>query len=395
MLSDIIQKDKQYYMNTFGDRLPVMFKSGHGMTLTADNGDEYKDFLGGIAVNALGHSHPTLVNALKKQAEQLVHTSNLYYIENQTLLAEKLALCSCADKIFFANSGAEANEGAFKLAKIYHYKKNSPRYEIISLNKSFHGRTIAAVAATGQQKYQKPYAEFTNGFKQVEMNDFEAFTSAVTDKTAAVVLELIQGESGVHPMDKEYVKKVRQYCTENDIVFIVDEVQTGMGRTGHMFAYQLYDVEPDIFTLAKALGGGVPIGAICAKDKFAAFEPGDHGSTFGGNPFATAAGLAVLKAFGEENLVENAGSMGEYFINKLKALKASYPEKITDVRGAGLLIGVELDTNIASAVFKKLFEKKYLTSLRGSTIRVAPPLIITKSDIDGFINALAEALNEI
>ncbi len=395
MLKEIITKDKAYYMNTFGDRLPVMFKEGHGMKLTAEDGTVYTDFLGGIAVNALGHSHPVLVKALEDQVSKLIHTSSLYYIENQTLLAEKLVKSSCADKVFFANSGAEANEGAFKLARMYHYKKGSGRYEIISLGDSFHGRTIATVAATGQKKYQTPYREFTNGFKQVPMNDFEAFRAAVTDKTAGVIMELIQGESGVHPTDRDFVLKVREYCTEHDIVLIFDEVQTGMGRTGQLFAYRLYGIEPDVFTLAKALGGGIPIGAVCAKDKFCAFEPGDHGTTFGGNPLATRAGLAVFEVFEKEGLVENARVMGEYFRSCADALAREFPEKITDVRNAGLLVGIELAPEIARTVFEKLFEKKYLTSLCHETLRLAPPLIVTKEDIDGFCAALREALNEI
>ncbi len=395
MSEEIIQKDKQYYMNTFGNRLNVTFESGKGMKLTADNGEVYTDFLAGIAVSALGHSHPILVQALQEQVGKLLHTSSLYYIKNQTLLAEKLVERSCADKVFFCNSGAEANEGAFKLAKIYHYKKGEDKYEIISLTSSFHGRTIATVAATGQEKYQKPYREFTNGFKQVEMNDFEAFKAAVSDKTAGVIMELVQGESGVYPMDPEYARKVREYCTEHDIVMIIDEVQTGMGRTGYMFAHQMYGIEPDVFTLAKALGGGVPIGAVCAKDKFAAFEPGDHGTTFGGNPLATRAGLAVFEAYEKEHIVENAHAMGEYFREQADKLAAEYPASIVEVRNAGLLVGIELKPEIAPVVFKKLFEKKYLTSLCHNTLRLAPPLIVTKSDIDGFIDTLKEVLAEI
>ena len=301
MLDEVIQLDKKYYLNTFGDRLPVCFEKGEGMKLFDDKGNTYYDFLGGIAVNALGHGHKDFINALKNQLDKVVHTSSLYYIENQAKLAQKLVENTCAEKAFFANSGAEANEGAFKLAKIYYYKKGLDKYEIITLDKSFHGRTLATVAATGQEKYQKPYRPLTPGFKQVEPNNFKAIEDAVTDKTAAIMIELIQGESGVHPMDKEYVEKLRKLCDEKDIILIFDEVQTGMGRTGYLFAHQMYGVEPDIFTSAKALGGGIPIGAVCAGKKVAsAFEPGDHGTTFGGNPFATAAGLAVFDIFEKE-----------------------------------------------------------------------------------------------
>ena len=394
MLNDIIALDKKYYMNTFGDRLPVCFEKGEGLKLFDENGKVYYDFLGGIAVNALGHGHKDFIAALKNQLDKVIHTSSLYYIENQAKLAQKLAENTCAERTFFANSGAEANEGAFKLAKIYYYKKGIDKTEIISLDHSFHGRTLATVAATGQPKYQKPYKPLTPGFIQVEPNNFSAIENAVTDKTAAIMIELIQGESGVHPMDKEYVEKIRKLCDEKDILLIVDEVQTGMGRTGYLFAHQLYGVEPDIFTSAKALGGGIPIGAVCAGKKVAdAFEPGDHGTTFGGNPFATAAGLAVFDIFEKENLVENAKTVGAYFKEKLNELKDNSDGKITDVRGEGLLIGIQLKDEIAKDTFKKLFDKGFLISLcGGNTIRIAPPLILKKEEADLFVDALKEIL---
>lgn len=386
-LEEIISLDKENYMNTFGSRLSVAFERGEGINLYATDGRVFKDFLGGIAVNTLGHSHPTLTAALHEQVDKLLHTSNLYYIENQALLAAELVKRTCADRAFFCSTGAEANEGAIKLAKIYHYKKGTNKYGVVSLDKSFHGRTIATVAATGQEKYQKPYRPLPDGFKQVPANDFDALLSAVDEHTAAILLEPIQGESGVRPLDIEYLKAVRQLCDERDIVLIFDEVQTGMGRTGELFAYMATGVEPDIFTSAKALGGGVPIGAFCAKQKFAdAFEPGDHGTTFGGNPLACAAGLAVFKAYDEEKLIENAKAMGEYFIDKLNNIES---DKITEVRGKGLLIGIELAPEAAKQVFTGLFDKGYLTSLcGGTTIRIAPPLTINKDDIDGFAAAL-------
>ncbi|MCH5213174.1 MAG: aspartate aminotransferase family protein [Oscillospiraceae bacterium] len=397
MLNDVIASDKKYYMNTFGDRLPVSFTHGEGMKLYADNGDIYYDFLGGIAVNAIGHCHPKFKEAMKAQIDKLVHTSSLYYIENQAALAKKLVESTCADKAFFCNSGAEANEGAFKLARMYFYKKGLDKSEIISLDHSFHGRTIATVAATGQEHYQAPYRPFTNGFLQVEPNSFEELEKAVNDKTAAIIVELIQGESGVHPMDVEYAKKVRKLCDDKGIIMIVDEVQTGMGRCGRLFAHELYGVEPDIFTCAKALGGGVPIGAVCAKAEVAAaFEPGDHGTTFGGNPLATAAGLAVFDVIETEGLVENSAKMGKLFKDKLEFVQAKHPDKIVDVRGEGLLIGIELKPEIASVVFKKLHEKKMLTSLcKGLTIRVAPALNITENEIDLFVEKLNETMEEI
>lgn len=294
-LNDIINLDKKYYMGVFGNRTPASFQYGKGINLWDTEGKKYYDFLGGIAVNALGHSHPALVSAIKEQAEKLIHCSNLYYIENQAILAQKLAECSCADRVFFANSGAEANEGAIKLARKYFKKLEKPeKYEIITLLKSFHGRTLTTATATGQEKYKKPYEPLTPGFKHVPINDFGALEAAIGPNTCAVMLEPIQGESGVNPLDATYMKQVKQLCEDNGLLLIFDEVQTGLGRTGKLFGYQHYNVEPDIFTLAKALGGGVPIGALLAKEYVAAaFEPGDHGSTFGGNPFACAAGIAA------------------------------------------------------------------------------------------------------
>ena len=395
-LEEIKNLDKKYYMNTFGDRLPVAFEKGEGIALYSTDGEKYYDFLGGIAVNALGHNNKILTEAIKEQADKVLHTSNLYYIENQAVLAKLLCEHSCADKAFFCSTGAEANEGAIKLAKKYFYNKGSDKYEIISLDKSFHGRTIATVSATGQEKYQKPYRPLVPGFIQVEPNNFKAMESAVTDKTAAILIELIQGESGVYPMDKEYVASLRKLCDEKDIILIFDEVQTGMGRTGEYFAHQYYGIEPDIFTCAKALGGGIPIGAVCAKDFVAsAFTPGDHGTTFGGNPLACAAGIAVFKAYEQENILDNVKKISAYFMGALKELKNSYPDKIVDLRNAGLLIGIELKPDISKAVFKGLFENKYLTSLCTNTIRIAPPLIITKSDADGFISALEKVLNTL
>lgn len=391
--NEIAALDRQYYMNTFGERIPVSFSKGEGMHLYTDNGVAYTDFLAGIAVSAVGHSHPTLVDAICNQAKHVLHVSNYYYIEQQALLAEKIASNSVADKVFFANSGAEANEGALKLAKIYHYKKgNSHKYQVITLENSFHGRTLATAAATGQEKFSAPYHPLTPGFVYVPANDTDAFGRAVTENTGAVMLEMIQGESGVHPLDKAYVEAVADICKENDIVLICDEVQTGMGRTGKLFAYEHYGIEPDIFTLAKALGGGVPIGAVCAKDAVAqSFAPGDHGSTFGGNPLACAAGLAVFEIFENEHLVENSCRVGEYFKEELEKLAEKTP-CIKEVRGRGLMLGVEFQDAIAGEIKHKLFEKRYLTGATATTLRILPPLIVTKSDVDAFIKTLSEIL---
>lgn len=391
--SEIAKLDRQYYMNTFGERIPVSFRKGEGIRLYSDSGDVYYDFLAGIAVNAVGHSHPVFVNALCEQAKKLIHVSNYYYIEQQALLAKKIVSVSAADKVFFANSGAEANEGAIKLAKIYQYKKGNPeKYEIITLENSFHGRTLATVAATGQEKFSAPYHPLTPGFCYVPINDLDAFKAAVNGKTCAVMLEMIQGESGVHPLDLEYVKAVHKICKERDILFICDEVQSGMGRTGKLFAYEHYGVEPDIFTLAKALGGGVPIGAVCAKDFVAAsFAPGDHGSTFGGNPLACAGALAVFDIFEKENLVENSRIVGAYFMQRLASLSKKV-SCIKEVRGKGLMIGVEFTEPNANEIKHKLFEQHYLTGATATTLRILPPLIVTQADVDAFMNVFEQIL---
>ncbi|NLX77720.1 MAG: aspartate aminotransferase family protein [Clostridiaceae bacterium] len=396
-LGEIIQKDKKYYMNTFGDRVPVCFTHGRGILLYDTEGNEYHDFFAGIAVSALGHSHSVLVNAICEQAKKLIHCSSLYYIEQQANLAELIVKNSCADRVFFANSGAEANEGAIKLARLYFRKKGlSEKYEIITLDNSFHGRTLATIAATGQEKYQKQYCPLTPKFSKVPINDIAALENAINEHTCAVMLEPIQGESGVNPTTMEYMRAVRDLCDKKGILLIFDEVQCGLGRTGKLFGYQHYGVEPDIFTLAKALAGGFPIGALCAKEPVAgAFEPGDHGSTFGGNPLACSAGIAVLSTIINENLSDNAAEVGNYFFEKMEVIKKDYPI-IKEVRGKGLMIGIEFSKPVAKIVNKKIFEKKYLLGTSGESIlRILPPLIITKKDMDGLINVLAEVLKDI
>ena len=295
-----------------------------------------------------------------------------------------------AHKVFFSNSGAEANEGALKLARMYFYKKGEGhKNEVVTLKNSFHGRTLATVAATGQEKYQAPYKPLTPSFTHVDANDIDGLANAVTDNTCAIMLEVIQGEGGVHSLTNAYLQAARKLCDEKGILLIYDEIQTGMGRTGTMFGYEHYCIEPDIFTLAKALGGGVPIGAICAKKFCCAFEPGDHGSTFGGNPLACRAGLAVLEVFENEGLVENSYETGHYFVNKIDDL---HSDKIKEIRGRGLMIGIELNVD-AKDINGKLFNKGYLCGVVGnSTLRILPPLIITKKEIDEFIEVLKEAL---
>ncbi len=394
ILNDIISIDKEYYMNTFGERQPLCFKEGKGIELTDISGEVYKDFFAGIAVSALGHSHPVLVEALKDQVSKLLHTSSVYYVSNQAKLAKKLCDISDFDKAFFASTGAEANEGAIKLARKYFYNQNIDRYEIITLNNSFHGRTITTATATGQEKYKAPYKPLTPGFVHVDINDIEGLKKAVGSHTAAIMIEFIQGESGVHPVTCEFANEIRKICDKEGILLIDDEVQTGIGRTGKMFAYENYGIVPDILTLAKALGGGVPISAILAKENVAAaFNPGDHGTTFGGNPLSTRAGLAVMEVIEKEKLCENSKEVGDYLKNIIEEKLSNH---IKEVRGMGLMIGVEFNKPFAKEVGRKLLQNKYLVGVIGdSVLRIVPPLIITKEDADGFASALSKAIEEI
>ena len=395
-LDEIKALDEKYYMNTFGERTPLCFTEGKGIELTATDGRVYRDFFAGIAVCSLGYGHERLTRELCDQVSKLIHVSNIYYGEQQARLAQAVVENTCADRVFFCNSGAEANEGAMKLAKKYFSSRGEERYEIITLKSSFHGRTLATVAATGQEKYQKPYKPLLEKFVHVEANDVDALRSAVNEKTAAIMVELIQGESGVHPLSREYVGEVVSLCREKGIIFIVDEIQTGVGRCGELFAHQYYGVEPDIFTMAKGLGGGVPIGGFAAKQKFAdAFCPGDHGTTFGGNPLAMRAGCVVLDELLNNGVVENAREVGAYFFEKLNELSGGCG-RIADVRGAGLMIGVEFKEDIAKAAGAAMRDKGYLVGVIGTRVfRIVPPLIVTKAEVDGFVETLAEVMNEI
>ena len=386
--------DKNYCLQVFAP-LPVAFVKGKGSYLYDTQGAKYLDMIGGIAVNALGHGNPKLVSAISKQAKDLIHCSNYYYIPQRSELAYRLCRASFADKAFFCNSGAEANEAAIKLARGYFHYKEQDKFEIITAEMSFHGRTYGSMTATGQEKFSKPFGPVVPGFKYVPYNDIDAIKMAVTPKTAAIMLELIQGESGVHPADVEYIKAVKEICNEKNILLIFDEVQTGIGRTGKMFCYQNYGVTPDIITLAKGLGGGVPIGAMLCTDEVATgFKPGDHGSTFGGNPLACAAGIAVMEYFGEANLLDNVNLVSAFLFEKLNKLKNKY-SCIKRVRGLGLLIGIEFDeTIIASGLREELFRNGFLVSAIGrSVIRIAPPLILTKAQASSFIRALDSLLS--
>ncbi len=378
-----------YIMKTY-NRFPVVLTKGEGMYVSDDKGKEYLDFVAGIAVNLLGHGHKGLAEAISKQAETLIHVSNLYWTKPQLSLAKKLVENSCFDKVFFCNSGAEAIEGALKLSRKY----GNGRYEIICMENSFHGRTYGAVSSTGQKKYQAGFEPLLPGIVHVPYNDFEALKKAVTPKTCAVLLEPIQGEGGIKPAEKEFLQDVRKLCTEKDLVLIFDEIQCGVGRSGYLFAYEYFDVKPDVVTLAKGLAGGVPIGALLATDKVAsAFAPGDHASTFGGNPLATAAADYVINQL-LGGLLDNVKIQGKYLFEKLTALKERFPI-ITDVRGIGLMLGIELSEPCSSIVSKCLEDGLLLVSSGTNVIRFVPPFILTKEDIDKAIEILASAFNDM
>ena len=388
--------DSKYVLNVFNPA-PISFTHGKGVWLYGADGKQYMDMIGGIAVNSLGHNNRDLVKAISDQAGNLIHCCNYYMIPQRSELAFKLCSHSFADKVFFCNSGAEANEAAIKIARGYFYYKGHPeKNEIITANMSFHGRTMATIAATGQEKFRIPFAPNVPGFKYVDYNDITAIEQAVDDKTCAIMLELVQGESGVHPADVTYIKQVKKLCVERGILLIVDEVQTGIGRTGRLFCYENYDIKPDIMTLAKGLAGGVPIGAMLCTDEVATgMKPGDHGSTFGGNPLACAAGNVVIDKLTDKdsNLLANVNSVSAFLFDKLNELKEKY-NKIVDVRGEGLLIGIEFDESIQAAGMKtRLMQEGFLVSSIGtSTIRIAPPLIITQREAAMFVTALGKIL---
>ncbi|WP_258358748.1 acetylornithine transaminase [Moorella sulfitireducens (nom. illeg.)] len=391
----IIALGEKYVMRTYG-RYPVALVRGEGARVWDADGREYLDFVGGLAVNSLGHCHPRVVTAIREQAGKLLHCSNLYWIEPQVELARLLVENSALDKVFFCNSGAEANEGAIKLARKYAKEHRGPEsYEIITMRRSFHGRTLATLTATGQEKFHRGFAPLPAGFRYVPFNDLAGLRAAVNPRTCAVMLEPVQGEGGVYAANKDYLQAVRALCDDEGLLLIFDEVQCGLGRTGYLFAYQYYGVEPDIMTLAKALAGGVPIGAMLAKEKVAsAFAPGDHASTFGGNPLATAAGVAAFKSLLEEGLVENARDVGEYFYRELDKLVREFPQLI-EVRGRGLLLGLEMDGPVDAVVAACMERGLLINSLHGHVLRFLPPLTISKDEIDRALAILKEALKEV
>lgn len=383
---EIMDLDKKFVMQTYG-RQPLALSHGKGAEVWDVEGKSYLDCFAGVAVNNIGHAHPKVALAICHQAQRMIHCSNVYYTQEQAELAQLLTRVSPHDRVFFANSGAEANEGAIKLAR-----KFTGKGEIISTDNSFHGRTLATVTATGQDKYKEPFKPLPGGFKHVPYGDIQAMAEAITEDTAAIILEPIQGEGGVIVPPEGYLQNVQKICKNTDILLIMDEIQTGFGRTGEMFASTLFGVEPDITTIAKAMGGGYPIGAILANERVAsAFEPGDHGSTFGGNPLGCAAAKASIEVMLDENLVHRSQELGAYFKAKLEQMTSKY-DIVKEVRGKGLMIGIEITKNCGDVVTEARKQGVLINCTADTVIRLLPPLIITKEQLDVVVNVLDEAL---
>lgn len=390
----IMNEDVKNYVPVF-KRYDVVLDHGEGAYVWDNNGNKYIDFLGGIAVNVFGHNYPPLVHAITEQVKKLIHVSNLYYTQPQADAAAKLVKISGLDRAFFGNSGAEANEGAIKLARKWATAQDPEKYQIITAYDSFHGRTLATLTATGQDHYHHGYGPLPEGFDYVPFNDIEALAQKMSDKTAAVLIEPIQGEGGVHTPSDGYLQKVRELCDKHHALLIFDEIQTGNGRTGNFFAFQTYGVKPDIVTLAKGLAGGVPIGAFVATEEVAqAFKPGDHGTTFGGNPLACAAANVVLDTVPQPEFLQQVKRVGTYFQGKLKAMQAKYPKLIKEVRGEGLIVGAELTSSEhgVDIVNDCLHKGAIINCTAGNVLRFLPPLIVTEKEVDEVCTILNEVL---
>jgi predicted acetylornithine/succinylornithine family transaminase len=387
----LINETEKYLFSTY-KRFPIALVKGKGTRVWDQDGKEYLDFVSGLAVCSLGHCHPKVVEALETQAKTLLHVSNLFHIKPQIELARLLVENSFADKVFFCNSGAEANEGAIKLTRKYMRGKKEDRFEIIAMHESFHGRTLATVTATGQDKFKAGFDPLLPGFKHVPFNDLDAVSKAITNKTAAVMLEPIQGEGGVNCPSEKYLKGLRDLCDEKGLLLIFDEIQVGLGRTGKLFAHEHYGITPDIMTLAKALAGGLPIGALLARDETAkSLVPGTHASTFGGNPLVTAAGVAAFTALKDPALLENCRFVGAYFMNELNKLKKKH-SVIREVRGKGLIIGMVLTIPGTEIVSKCLEQGVLINCVQNNVLRFIPPLIVTREEVDQALKILDEAL---
>ncbi|OPL16756.1 MAG: acetylornithine aminotransferase [delta proteobacterium MLS_D] len=389
---ECMERGRRYIMDTYA-RFPVVLVRGRGARVWDMDGKEYLDFLGGIAVCNLGHAHPRVVEAVARQAGTLMHVSNLFFIEPQVRLAQLLVEHSFADKVFFCNSGAEANEGAIKLARRYfHDKAGDSRFEIIAMDESFHGRTMATMTATGQAKHQVGFNPLLPGFCHVPFDDLDALEKAVSNNTCAVMIEPIQGEGGIRVPGADYLRGVRDICDRHGLLLIYDEVQAGMGRTGTLFAYEESGVAPDIMTLAKALGNGFPVGALLATDRVAAaFKPGSHASTFGGNPLAMSAAIATVETILNDGILENVRAVGSYFMDRLRSFAAAYPV-VKEVRGRGLMIGVELTREGASVVQCASKHGLLMNCTADRVLRFVPPLIINEADVDRAMDILGDCM---
>lgn len=390
-----IDKAEHLLYKTY-NRYPVIFDHGEGVHLYDSEGQEYLDFCAGIAVCALGYNDPEFNAAVKGQVDKLLHTSNYFYNEPCIAAADKLLKASEMDKVFFTNSGTEAIEGALKIARRYGFNKGLQGGEIIAMKNSFHGRSMGALSVTGNDHYQEPFKPLIPGIKFAEFNNLDSVKALITDKTIAVIMETVQGEGGIYPAEEEFIKGVRALCDDHDMLLILDEIQCGMGRTGKMFAWQNYGVKPDVMTVAKALGNGVPVGAFLACGKAAtAMVPGDHGSTYGGNPLIGAAANAVLTIFGEKHILDNVNEVGAYLYEKLEELTGKY-DKIVAHRGIGLMQGLEFSVPVGPVAQNALLEQKMTLITAGtSVIRFVPPLVITKENVDDMIVRLTKALDAV
>jgi acetylornithine/N-succinyldiaminopimelate aminotransferase len=386
IMEDLVQKANKVLMHTYNS-IPLSLVSGNGCYVKDNMGKEYLDFIGGIAVNALGYNHKGFNSDVKKQLEKIIHFSNLFLNEKQIELGEVLTLNSHFDKAFFCNSGTEAVEAAIKLAKKIGKLHKKGAWKIIAMNQSFHGRTSGSLSLTGQKKYQESFLPLLPGVSFADFNDFDDLKQKIDSEVCAVIIEPVQGESGIHPADIQYLRKVRKLCTKENITLIFDEVQSGIGRTGFLFAHEYFNVFPDVICLAKGLGGGLPIGAILSTDKFSQYEPGDHAATFGGNPLVCTGALAVLNELLNNNLLENVKKTGSYLDNRLKLLADKY-SLISDVRGLGLMMGVEFSIPVAELITECRENGLLLVSAGQNTIRFVPPLLITELEIDKAINIL-------
>jgi acetylornithine/N-succinyldiaminopimelate aminotransferase len=385
---------KAALMDTY-QRQPVGLQHGNGTWVTTTDGREMLDLVGGIAVNVLGHNHPALQSAIAEQAARLIHTSNLYYTEPQLELAELLIASAFPSRVFFCNSGAEANEGAIKLARKWGKQHRDGADVIICAQGAFHGRTLGALAATANRRYREPFEPLPRGFVHVPYNDIGALETAIDSSTCAVMLEPIEGESGVVPLEPGRLAAIRRLCDERDILLILDEVQTGMGRTGRWWAHQHEEAAPDVMTIAKGLGGGFPIGAILAAPRADVFEPGDHGSTFGGGPLACAAAVAVMRTVEADDLVRHAAEMGDYLADSLSAL-AEHGAPIAGVRGRGLMLGVALSDDLAPKVAAAALDEGLIINAIGArTLRIVPPLVITRDEVDEAVQRLGRAFTAV